>query len=108
MALQDQRERLRGEVALQGANGVELGVSPGDATGDERLGPLVGVQPPDGDDVQGAAGSAVAAAVEAVTDRRAGGCRHRAHAAQRRAMGQVMLANLNARLMGKPLLTPVI
>src|SRR5271155_736170 len=62
--LRDEREDLSGEVALQGANGVELGMPFGESARDVVLGPLVGAQAADGDDVQRAVGGTISAAVE--------------------------------------------
>lgn len=42
LALHDESEDLAGEVALEGADGVELGMPLGDAARDELFGPLVG------------------------------------------------------------------
>ena len=50
-ALRDEREDLSGKVTLQGSNGVELGMPFCYSTSNVVLGPLVGPQPSDGDDV---------------------------------------------------------
>ena len=67
-ALSDEREDLPGEVALQGSNGVEFGMPLGKSASDVVLGPVVGPQTSDGDDVQRAVGCAISAAVEPMTD----------------------------------------
>ena len=67
-ALRDEREDLPGEVALQGSNGVEFGMPLGKSASDVVLGPLVGSQATDGDDVLRAVGGAISAAVEPMTD----------------------------------------
>jgi hypothetical protein len=66
--LRDEREDLSSEVALQGANGVELGMPFGKSASDVILGPLVGAQAADGDDVQRAVCGAISAAVESMPD----------------------------------------
>ena len=62
--LSDEREDFAGDVALQAANGLELGVALGDALCDIGLGFGVGPKPADGDDVQRAVGGPVAASVK--------------------------------------------
>ncbi len=42
LALPDEGEDFSGQVALEDADGVELGMTFGDAAGDELLGPLIG------------------------------------------------------------------
>src|SRR6476646_6692343 len=67
-ALSDEREDLPGEVALQGSNGVEFVMPLGKSASDVVLGPVVGSQTSDGDDVQRAVGCVISAAVEPMTD----------------------------------------
>lgn len=62
MALHDEGDDLTGEVAF-GADGAELGMPIGNAPGDELPRPLISPQPTDRDDMRGAIGAAVAAAV---------------------------------------------
>src|SRR4051794_34438640 len=81
-ALADEREHLTGDVALHAANGLELGMAIGDALGNVGLRPGLGPKSADGDDVQGAVGGPITAAVQAVAGGLAGGGRDRAHAAQ--------------------------
>ena len=80
-ALRDEREDLSGEVALQGSNGVELGMPFGESASDVVLGPLVGSQATDGDDVQRAIGGAIASAIEPMPDGLSGRGRNRTDAA---------------------------
>ena len=49
--LSDERKDLSGEVTLQGSNGVELGMPFCYSTSNVALGPLVGPQLSDGDNV---------------------------------------------------------
>ena len=58
-ALRDEREDLSGKVTLLGSNGIELGMRFGESASDVVLGPLVGSQATDGDDVQRAIGGAI-------------------------------------------------
>ena len=67
-ALRDEREDLSGEVALQGSNGIELGMPFGESASDVVLGPLVGSQATDGDDVQRAISGAISSTVEPMPD----------------------------------------
>src|SRR5271154_6020681 len=82
-ALRDEREDLSGEGALQGSNGVEVGMSFGESASDVVLGPLVGSQATDGDDVQRARGGAISSAVQPMPDGLFRRRRNRAGAAQR-------------------------
>ena len=75
MALHDEGDDLTGEVTF-GAAGAELGMPIGNAPGDELPRPLISPQPTDRDDMRGAIGAAVAAAVQAMRDCLAGGCRN--------------------------------
>ena len=81
-ALADEGEDLACDVALDAANGLEFGVALGDTLGDVSLGPGVGSKAADGDDVQRAVGSAVAAAVQTMSSCLAGGGRDRTYAAE--------------------------
>ena len=68
LTLDDEREDLSCEISLQGSNGIEFGMSFGDSTSDLVLGPLVGAQATDGDNVQRPIGSAIAAGIETMPD----------------------------------------
>src|SRR6476646_4326271 len=52
LTLHDERENLSCKISLQGSNGVEFGMPFGDSTSDVVLGPLVGAQTTDSDNVQ--------------------------------------------------------
>src|SRR5919197_4109359 len=80
--LADEQEDFARNVALQAPDGFELGVALGDAPCDISLRSGVGPKPADGDDVQGAVGRPVAAAVEAVAACLAGRSWDRAGAAE--------------------------
>ncbi len=82
LALHDEGEDLAGQVALERTDGVEFGMPLGDAASDVILRLLVGAQSPDGDDVQGAVGCAIAATVQAMSDRLTGRCGNRTDAAE--------------------------
>lgn len=82
MALHDEGDDLTGEVAF-GADGAELGMPIGNAPGDELPRPLISPQPTDRDDMRGAIGAAVAAAVQAMPDCLAGRCRNGTDTAKR-------------------------
>src|SRR6201987_1405432 len=82
-ALRDEREDLPGEVALQGSNGVEFGMPLGKSASDVVLGPLVGSQATDGDDVQRAVGGAISSTVEPMPDGLSRRCGSRTDPAQR-------------------------
>ena len=79
--LRDEREDLSGKVTLQGSNGVELGMPFGESASDVVLGPLVGSQATDGDDVQRAIGGAISSTVEPMPDGLSRRRRNRADAA---------------------------
>src|ERR1700722_16186244 len=64
--LSDEGEDLSGKITLQGSDGVEFGMPFCDPTSDVVLGPLVGAQAADGDDMQRAVGGAISSAVEPV------------------------------------------
>jgi hypothetical protein len=68
LTLHDEREDLSCKISLQGSNGVEFGMPFGDSTSDVVLGPLVGAQATDGDNVQRAIGGAIAAGIETMPD----------------------------------------
>jgi hypothetical protein len=68
LTLHDEREDLSREISLQGSNGIEFAMSLGDSTSDPVLGPLVGAQATDGDNVQRPIGSAIAAGIETMPD----------------------------------------
>src|SRR5215213_8996925 len=78
---------LAGEVALDAADGLELGVALGGLAGDIGLGLGVNAHAGDGGHVQGPVGLTVAAAVEAVALGLAGGGGQRGDPAQHREAG---------------------
>ena len=61
--LGDQREHLASEVALEGTNGIELGMSLGDALRHVRFCLRVCPEATNGDDVKRAIGGAIASSV---------------------------------------------
>jgi len=67
-ALRDEREDLSGKVTLQGSNGVEFGMPFGESASDVVLGPLIGSQATDSDDVQRAIGGAISSTIEPMLD----------------------------------------
>jgi hypothetical protein len=89
---------LAGDVTLQAADGLELGVALTQALGDVGLGARIDAQPTDGDEMQGAICGAVTAVVEAVVSNFAGGGWDRAYATEGR----------EARLRLQPLKLPYI
>src|SRR6476620_1193377 len=72
LALHDESEDLAGQVALEGADCVELRMTRRDAARDEVLGSLIGPQPADSNNMQRTVGATVPAAVQAMPDRFAG------------------------------------
>jgi hypothetical protein len=68
LTLHDEPEDLSCKISLQGSNGVEFGLPLGDSPSDVVLGPLIGVQATDGDNVQRAIGGAIAAGIETMPD----------------------------------------
>src|SRR5215204_6227008 len=65
----DESEHLARDVALQAPNGLQLGMTFGDALCDVGLGAGIGPKPADGDDVQRAVGGSITASVETMTRR---------------------------------------
>ena len=80
-ALRDEGEDLSGKVTLQGSNGIEFGMPFGESASDVVLGPLVGSQATDGDDVQRAICGAISSTVEPMPDGLSRRRRNRADAA---------------------------
>src|SRR3984957_11678628 len=80
-ALRDEREDLSGKVTLQGSNGVELGMPLGESASDVVLGPMIGSQATDSDDVQRAIGGAISSTIEPMPDGPSRRPRNRADAA---------------------------
>ena len=74
-ALADEGEYLTCDVAFDAANGFEFGVAFSDAFGDVGLGPGIGPQTADGNDMQSAIGGAIATAIQAMAGRLTGGGR---------------------------------
>src|SRR6266550_8423655 len=75
---------LAGDVALEAADDLELGMALGGAPSDVVLGGLVDAQAGDNDQVQGAVGVAVTAPIEPVPLGLAGGGAQRCDTAQHR------------------------
>src|SRR5271166_6542793 len=67
-ALSDERKDLSGKITLQGSDCVEFGMPFRDPTSYVVLGPLVGSQATDGDDVQRAISGAISSTVEPMPD----------------------------------------
>src|SRR5215204_1929099 len=80
LSVADEREDLARDVALEAPEGLELGMTLGDALCDVGLGAGIGPKPADGDDVQCAVGGSITASVEAMANDLAGRGRYRAHA----------------------------
>ena len=76
VSLPDEGEHLSSNVSFQASDDFELGMALCDAPGHVGLGFLVRAKSADGDDVQRAVGSAVAAAVQSMPGRLAGRSRH--------------------------------
>src|SRR5450755_2068372 len=77
-------EDLAGDVALEAAHDLALGLAFGGSALDVCAGAVAVAQPADGDEVKRPVGLAVTAVVEAVTGRLAGGRGDRARAAEHR------------------------
>src|SRR3954463_9431791 len=86
-AMGDEREDLAGDVALDAADRLELGVAFGNALGDIGLGSGVRPEPANGDDVQRAVRRSVAASVQAMAGGSTRGGGDRTDAAQGREAG---------------------
>src|SRR5689334_21773763 len=76
VSLPDEGEHLSSNVSFQASDDLELGMALCDAPGPVGLGFLIRAKSADGDDVQRAVGSAVAAAVESMPGRLTGRSRH--------------------------------
>ena len=73
--------KTSGKVTLQGSNGVEFGMPFGELASDVVLGPLIGSQATDSDDVQRAIGGAISSTIEPMPDGPSRRRRNRADAA---------------------------